>query len=107
MMKTIGLFYRGQQGRLRKNFNWGITPPITKKSVILMSAAEATVDTNSIFGLENAVSFLLGDADVDVTNVAPHDGGVGFILHVNFDSPLDVLVTLTVLDPYDQFFAVN
>ena len=105
-MQTIRLLYRGQQGRLRKNFNWGINPPITKKSVIVMSAGEATVDPGSIFGPENASSFNLGDADVDVTNVSPHDGGVEFILHVNWGSPLDVLVTLTVLDPYEQFFTV-
>ena len=107
IMQTIRLFYRGQQGRVRQNFNWGITPPITKKSVIIMSAGEATAVDPNIPSPEDAVSFNLGDADVDVTNVSPHDGGVEFILHVNWGSPLDVLVTLTVLDPYEQFFDVN
>jgi hypothetical protein len=107
MARTIRLLYRGQTGRLRKNFNWGISPPITIKSVIVMSAAEASVDPGSIFGIENATTFKLGDADVYVTNVSPHTGGVEFILHVNWGSPLDVLVDLTVLDPYEQFFPVN
>ena len=94
MSQTIRILYRGQKGRIRSNFNWGITPPISKQTVVLMSAAEAKVDPGSIFGIENATTFHLGDADVYVTNVSPHDGGVEFILHVNFDSPLDVLVDL-------------
>lgn len=106
MARTIRLLYRGQLGRSRHNFNWGINPPITKKSVVVMSASEAVVDSGGIFGIENAVSFNLGAADISVTNVSPHDGGVEFILHVNWTSPLDVLVDLTVLDPYEQFFAV-
>jgi len=106
-MRTIRLFYRAKKGRVRANFNWGISPPITKKSVVVMTAGEASVDPNSIFGLEEAASFNLGDADVYVTNVSPHNGGVEFILHVNWGSPLDVMVTLTVLDDYDQFFDVD
>lgn len=105
MARTIRILYRGQRGRQRKNFNWGISPPITKRSVVVMSAAEASVQTGTIGGIENATSFHLGDADVYVTNVGPHDGGVEFILHVNWGSPLDVLVDLTVMDPYEQFFA--
>jgi hypothetical protein len=103
MSHTIRILYRGQHGRIRKNFNWGITPPITKKSVVVMSAAEA-VTTQGLFGPEEQTNFNLGDADVFVTNVSPHAGGVEFILHVNWNSPLDVLVDLTVLDPYEQFF---
>ena len=68
-----------------------------------MSAAEATI-SGGITGIENETNFHLGDADVYITNVGPHEGGVEFILHVNFGSPLDVLVDLTVLDPYEQFF---
>ena len=105
MARTIRILFRGVQGRHRQNFNWNINPPISHKSVIVMSAAEAVVDTNSILGIESSTSFNLGDADVYITNVSPHDGGVGFIIHVNWGSPLDVLVDLTVLDPYEQFFA--
>jgi hypothetical protein len=46
---------------------------------------------------------LLGSANVFVTNIGPHDpegaaGGVEFYLHVEWDSPLDVMVTITVLE---------
>jgi hypothetical protein len=104
MSRTVRILYRAQRGRIRKNFNWGIQPPITKKSVVIMSAAEAVV-TPGLFGPEEQTVFNLGDADVFVTNASPHEGGVEFILHVNWGSPLDVLVDLTVLDPYEQFHA--
>ncbi len=36
----------------------------------------------------------------------PHDGGVEFILHVNWSEALNVMIDITVLDPYEQFFVV-
>jgi len=107
MSRTIRLLYRNLQGRVRANFNWGIEPPITKRSVVVMSAAEAKVDPGGILGLENATTFHLGDADVYVTNVSPHEGGVEFIIHVNWGAPLDVLVDLTVLGDREDFFGVD
>ncbi|MFZ0846393.1 MAG: hypothetical protein WAM62_11420 [Pseudolabrys sp.] len=107
MSQTIRILYKGENGRLRKNFNWNISPPITTKSVVIMSAAEAVINTSDIAGIEDATSFNLGDADVYVTNVSPHQGGVEFILHANWGSPINIAVDLTVLDPYEQFFAAN
>ncbi len=104
-MPSIRVFYpkeKGLRGRCRMNFNW---PPIKKNSVVLISAAEATVDTGSLFGIENAVSPNLGDADVYVTNVGAHEGGVEFILHVNWNDPLPILVDILVVGPHDQFSA--
>jgi len=48
----------------------------------------------------------LGDANVWVSNVSPHfndhfngePGGVEFIVNVDFPSPIDVAVTITVED---------
>ncbi len=44
-----------------------------------------------------------------MTNIGPHGpepdtGGVEFLLHVDWDSPLDVIVTITVLEDIDEFF---
>ena len=103
MSRTIRILYHSQHGRDRKNFNWHPDPPITKKSVVLMSASEA-VTTPGVFGVEEQTNFNLGDADVSVTNISPHEGGVEFILHVNWPGPLDVMVDLTVLGPREQFF---
>lgn len=51
----------------------------------------------------------LGDANVYITNVGPHGppgeaGGVEFHLHVDFGSPLDVIVTITDLEDIEEFF---
>jgi hypothetical protein len=68
-----------------------------------MSTGEDSVG-HGLLDIENETNFNLGDADVFIANVSPHDGGVEFILYVNWDSPLDVLVDMTALDPYEQFF---
>ncbi|HSV67764.1 MAG TPA: hypothetical protein VLJ59_17930 [Mycobacteriales bacterium] len=52
----------------------------------------------------------LGEANVYVTNVGPHDpeggdGGVEFHLHADSDSPLDVVVTISVLDDIENFIS--
>lgn len=104
MSQTMRVFYRAQQGRIRKNVNWG---PITAKSTVLITAAEWR-PSGGIFSAEVG-RYHLGEADVYVTNVGPHDdegggmGGVEFHLHVNWDSPLDVVVAITVLEPYETF----
>lgn len=50
--------------------------------------------------------YVLGAADVWVSNISPHlntfrgddPGGVRFILHADWDSPLDVAMTITAGD---------
>ena len=105
MSQSIGVVYRQLQGRVRTNFNW---PPISRKSAVLITAAEwgpGNIDPTDPFpGRPH-----LGDASVYVTNIGPHGdpggeaGGVEFYIHVDFDSPLNVVVTITVLgDVADQ-----
>jgi hypothetical protein len=96
----------GQQGRSRINHNWG---PITKRSAVIITAAEwrAGGDPFDATGRPN-----LGAANVYVTNIGPHDpeggtGGVEFHLHVDWDSPLHVQVTITVLDEIEHFQVVG
>ncbi|MGH7551481.1 MAG: hypothetical protein ACREMQ_00460, partial [Longimicrobiales bacterium] len=104
---SIRVYYgkqHGLRGRCRMNFNWW---PINTESVVLISAAEATDPIPGTgFTLPTTFTFLLGDADVSVTNVSPHVGGVEFILHVNWDEPLNIVVDITVFDPGEQFWAV-
>jgi hypothetical protein len=52
------------------NFNWDIQPAISKKSVVVMSAAKAKVG-QGLFGPEEESSFHLGDAAI---NVSPNGG---------------------------------
>jgi hypothetical protein len=106
MTRSIRIIYRNQQGRSRKNFNWG---PITKRSAVVITAAEwrAGTDPSDETGRPN-----LGEANIYVTNIGPHDpegdtGGVEFHLHVDWDSPLHVQVTITVLDPIENFLVAG
>ena len=108
MARSIRVLYRGQMGQIRKNFNW---PPINLDSAVIVTAAEFTP---RFVGLGGGPKTLgrpnLGAANVYVTNVGPHGhaefeaGGVEFFLHVDWDSPLDVAVTITVLDDIEEFF---
>jgi len=54
----------------------------------------------------------LGLANVWVSNIGPHGrgtepGGVEFHLHVDWNSPLFVVVSITVLEPFQQTAAGN
>lgn len=101
MAQSVRLLYRGQQGTIRKNHNWDA---IKLDSAVIITAAEF----NPVFGgLPGPIKTLgrphLGAANVYVTNIGPHGpepdvGGVEFLLHVDWESPLDVEVTITVLE---------
>jgi hypothetical protein len=67
MARSIRVLYRGVQGRVRRNFNW---PPITEKSAVVITAAEYRL-SGGIFGTDGRP--LLGEANVYVTNIGPHD----------------------------------
>ena len=106
MATSARLLYRGVQGRVRRNVNMA---PITEKSAVLITAAEWAFD-GGIFGALSGRPHL-GEASIYDTNVGPHDpeggpgsdGDVEFHLHVDWDSPLDVIVTITVLDDVASF----
>ncbi|OMH34855.1 hypothetical protein [Tersicoccus sp. Bi-70] len=106
MARSIRLVYRNMQGRCRINHDW---EPIAKRSAVLVTAAEwvAGRDPYDETGRPH-----LGDADIWVSNIGPHDpegaaGGVEFILHVDWDEPLAVQVTITVFEPIENFLVGN
>lgn len=99
MSQSIRVVYRQAKGRIRANFNWSA---ISRTSAVLITAAEwgpGQLDPSlPLPGRPN-----LGEANVYVTNIGPHGdpggeaGGVEFHLHVDWPSPLNVVVTITVL----------
>jgi hypothetical protein len=102
MARSIRILYRGVQGRVRENFNWA---PINKNSAVVITAAEYAL-AGGIFGTAGRPH--LGEANVYVTNIGPHDpeggdGGVEFHLHVDSPSPLDVIATISVLEDVEGF----
>lgn len=106
MARSIRVLYRGVHGRVRRNFNWA---PITAKSAVVITAAEWSAVPEGFLDFQRGRP-LLGEANVYVTNIGPHDpeggdGGVEFHLHVDWDSPLDIIVTISVLDDIEGFIA--
>jgi hypothetical protein len=105
MSNSIRWVIKRVNGRVRANFNWpGV---ITARSVVNITAGEVGFGSSEIVrsGPPQNFFYHLGDADIWVSNICPHHnsfngdpGGVSFILHVGWDSPLDVAVTITVDD---------
>ena len=104
MSQSIRVFYGrelGFRGRVRVNFNW---PPINALSVVNITAGEAhDFGSSALLGGQQFL-YNLGDANVWVSNISPHQGGVEFILHVDWPDPLNVAVTITVEDSPPAFF---
>ena len=106
MSKSIRFVRRGVQGRVRQNFNWpGVIN--SAQAVVHITAGEVIQGPRTeVGGIAQDFIYNLGNADVSVSNISPHfnshfggePGGVEFILHVNWDSPLDVAITITVED---------
>ena len=105
MAQSYRYIRRGVHGRVGENFNWpGV---ITARSVVHVTAGEVKIGTTQLQQTPPVQDFFyhLGDASVWVSNISPHKneftsdpGGVEFFLHVDFDSPIDVGITITVED---------
>jgi hypothetical protein len=75
---------------------------ITRRSVVLISAAEA-YDLGEPRSPEDPhIVFNLGASDIYVTNVSPRDGGVDFILYSQWNLPLNIVVDISVFDPPEE-----
>jgi len=99
MVKSIRLLYRKVQGRVRCNYNWD-WQRMCERSAVMVTAAEWHAGDDPDDSSPGRPH--LGEANVYVTNIGPHDpeggpGGVEFYLHVDAAAPLDVLVTITDL----------
>jgi hypothetical protein len=110
MARSVRVLYRGVQGRVRRNFNFS---PINVDSAVIITAAEFSFVPGGLGGGPKTLGRPnLGEASVYVTNVGPHGtaggeaGGVEFHLHQDFPQPLDVVVTITVLEDIEQFVQV-
>jgi hypothetical protein len=104
MARSVRVFYNNVQGVVRRNFNW---PPINIRSAVIITAAEWQSGPlgPSLDGTQRPI---LGAAPIWVSNVGAHGlggeaGGVEFLLHVDFNVPLNVMVTITVLDNIEEF----
>lgn len=91
MTQTIRKYWGAFKGRATLNYNW---PAIDHNSVVLVTVSEYNNDH---------VRFI-GSATIGVSNVAPHgppfdpNHGVTFVVHVDWEKPLNIVTDITVLD---------
>ena len=109
IMKSIRLLYRNMQGRVKCNYNWD-WQRMCERSAVMVTAAEW--EAGHAPGDSSPGRPRLGEANIYVTNIGPHDpedgpGGVEFYLHVDSDTPLDVLVTITDLGLVERTVAAK
>ncbi len=111
MARSQRFIFRNMQGRTRHNRNWDA---ISQESAVIITAAQWQF-SGGIFGADGRP--FLGEPgqepNVYVTNIGPHGkpggeaGGVEFLLHTESNSPIDVMITVTVLDPVESFDVFN
>ena len=102
MARSIRFIFRGVQGQVRQNVNLA---PIHQDSAIIITACEFRF-AGGVFGAAGR-PFLDDAAKVYVTNIGPHnpeggDGGVEFHIHAESPAPIDVMVTITVLEDVES-----
>ncbi len=116
MSQSFRHVLHGVSGRVRANFN---TPAIkSNTAVVIITAGEITRPDPGITPLFRDAGdpgqnfrYNLGAANVWVSNVSPHcndhsqgePGGVEYVLNVDFPTPIDVAVTITVEDGFPVF----
>jgi hypothetical protein len=99
MSQTIRVFWPPENGEFNQNFNW---PPINDNSVVLVTASE--YDPAAPPDADGSAKRFVGAAQINVFNVAPHgppsdsNKGVTYMMNVNWPTPLNVCVDITVLD---------
>jgi hypothetical protein len=107
MARSIRIIFRNLQGPIRQNWNWDA---ISQESAVLITAAQWAF-SGGTFGSDGRP--ILGDPgqepNVYVTNIGPHGkpggeaGGVEFLIHADSNSPINVMITITVFDPVESF----
>jgi len=108
MARSDRIILRNMKGTTRHNRNWDA---ISQESAVVITAAQWQF-SGGVFGAAGRP--VLGqpgqEPTVHVTNVGPHGkpdpggeaGGVEFLLHAESDTSIDVMITITVLDPVES-----
>jgi hypothetical protein len=97
------VFYRQRLGRQAINYNL-VEGNITRRTAILISAAPCSLGGGFF---DPDIRLNVHGPTVWVTNIVPHGpepdvGGVEFVLQVDGDTPTDVAVTITILEPWES-----
>jgi hypothetical protein len=96
-MQSFRMWVPRRKGRADLHFR---TPAITAKSVVHIAVSEATdLDPGVLGGFGQNFRTVFGAASITLQNVAVRDGAVDFNVFVDWDSPLNLVTDITVLDP--------
>jgi hypothetical protein len=96
MPSTVRKYWGQFQGRVTLNLNW---PAINHDSVVIVTASEYAVSTPP-----SDEHRFIGASSITVENIAPHgppydpNHGVTFVVNVDWNTPLNIVTDITVLD---------
>ncbi len=96
MSQVRRIFWGRWNGRVRFTFT---SPFITKQSIVLVSASEGDEAITTA-----SPQRFVGEADIWVGNIAPFDGGVVFVVAIDWDEPLPLWTDIVILDEVPQSF---
>lgn len=86
------IYYPPGNGIIDCNLQW---PAAHSDSTVVATISEAHA-AGVLAGQRDARRFL-GDANMSVLNVVPHDGGVTVRVHIDWSEPLHFAVDFTIL----------
>ena len=103
MTRTIRVYW-GQRTTGWFNFNWAGV--IDRQSVIHISASEGSL-SGGLGSTLDGIGRFRGAAVIGVRNVTPHidsggGGGVEFYLETGWETPINVVTDITVMDPVED-----
>ena len=95
----------GLNGTGNYNLSWDA---INHLSSVVITAAEGREPSENgrVLGASDSPERFIGAAQFSVHNVAPYDGGVTFRLEIDWGSPLNTWVCVTVFDNSDYVTTV-
>jgi hypothetical protein len=93
-MFTVRKYLRNRRGRCLERLS---NPNIRADSVVHVSATEATALSQGT--LTPVFGRFIGAADIWVKNVSPSDGRVDFIVQVDWNTPLNIVMDISIFDP--------
>jgi hypothetical protein len=93
MSESVRFVVHRVMGRTHRIFRWWI---IDVLSVVQITAGEVRPRKPRDTSPAQDYEFIIGEADVGVTNIGPGVGHVEYYLHVAWNAPLDIRITITV-----------
>jgi hypothetical protein len=92
----LRVYWGKANGRVQCNLS---DPDINHQSVVVVTASEGD-DSDSTASPQRFV----GAANFTVSDIAPNDGGVSFIVNIDWDNPLNLWTDIAIMKGFPQGF---